>query len=244
MRQIPPPQTRHKIKFPILSLFVCGVGVIGLLTLGIWQVKRLEWKNTLQENLDIAFATNAPASLTRTEFKKLGKNDLKRGSVKGSIDFSKSLFFHGRIQEGKSIIAVVAPVTIPSLNLILPAEIGCSHNPQISELRSAQNNPIPLKGIIRNPRWSFATPNNVPERNIWWRLDPQDLKIRWGTPDLENVVMTIENTADFSSDWTPCLVEKKLRNDHASYAVFWFTMAFVLSILWAVRFLRPYLQSA
>jgi surfeit locus 1 family protein len=244
LRQIPPPETRHKIKFPILSLFVCGLGVIGLLTLGIWQINRLEWKNTLQKNLDIAFAANPPAALTQTEFRKLGKNDLKRGVVKGSIDFSKSLFFHGRIQEGKSVIAVVAPVTIPSLNLTIPAEIGCSYNPQINELRSAQNKSILLKGIIRKPRWSFATPKNGPAENIWWRLDSDDLKIRWGIHDLENVVMTIENTADFSSEWAPCLVEKKLRNDHASYAIFWFTMAFVLSILWAVRFLRPYLQSA
>ena len=56
--------------------------------------------------------------------------------------------------------------------------------------------------------------------------------------------MTVENTHEFSNQFAACPIEKKLRNDHFSYAIFWFSMALILAIIWSIRFLKPYIRGS
>ncbi len=231
-------------RFPIISLIVCLVAILVLCALGVWQLNRLHWKNNLQQNLDAAFAEKDPAPFTAEQFQPLQKGDVIRGSAYGALDLSKAVFFHGRIQDGKSVMAVVAPMTIPSLNMTVIVELGCGDHPKMQDITKEPNKQGSITGILRQPKWSFATPANIPEKGEWWRIDSRELGAYWGVHNLKTGVITAENTSDLAPSFSPCPIERQLRNDHASYAFFWFTMGFVLCVIWGLRFLKPYLQSA
>ncbi|HAJ89999.1 MAG TPA: hypothetical protein DCM27_03135 [Rhodospirillaceae bacterium] len=231
-------------KFPTLSLVVCFVAVVVLCALSIWQVERLAWKTDLQHHLDQAFAKEQPDSFTVGDFQNLQAGQVIRGSVTGNLDLSKAVLFHGRIQDGKSVMAVVAPLAIPSSSLVVAVEAGCGVQPDIVKIRALQPRHMTVTGILRQPRPSFAIPDNIPDKGEWWRMDVHDLSAYWEEKNMANGVLTAENTEALESSLSPCPIEKKLRNDHLSYAIFWFTMAGILAVIWAIRFLKPYLQSA
>ena len=231
-------------KFPIISFIVCLIAVLILCALGAWQIERLQWKNNLQHHLDEAFASDHPAPFRIAQFGQPQKGQVIRGTAQGRLDVSRAVLFHGRIQDGKSVMSVIAPMSIASLGVVVPVELGCGERPKAGDLHALQDAQISVSGILRQPRWSFATPANIPSKGEWWRIDAKELGEYWAVQDLQNAVITAENTADLVPALTPCPIEKKLRNDHASYAFFWFTMAGVLAIIWGIRFLKPYLQSA
>lgn len=230
-------------KFPLFSLIVCLCGAAALCGLGTWQLERLTWKNNLQRELDQAFAAYGTSPISDDEIRGVTSGHAIRGRVDGFIDFSKAVLFNGRLQDGQSAQAVVVPLTTMA-DTAVAAEIGCGIQPDIDEVRAIGRKSVIVMGAVREPRWSFASPKNQPEQNQWWRLDHQELGAQWDMPDLQQPVMTIENTKDFVASLNPCVVEKNLRNDHLFYAIFWFTMAGVLLVMWGFRFLKPYLQSA
>jgi len=231
-------------KFPFIASFICLVAVLILCALGVWQIERLQWKNDLQAQLDQAFATENPAPFDEQQIKNLQKGQVLRGAADGHLNMSKAVLFHGRIQDGQSVMSVVAPFILSSHDIAFPVEVGCTAHPDIQKIKSFADQKIHAIGVLRQPRWSFATPKNIPDKQEWWRMDSQDLSGSWKISNLENAYLTLENSQEIDASLTACPIEKKLRNDHASYAFFWFAMAFILSIIWGIRFLRPYLQSA
>lgn len=237
-----------KQKFPVLASLICLMSVGVLCALGTWQVQRLQWKNELQQNLDAAFATKNPPLLTESQFSNIERGQVDRGIANGILDISKAVMVHGRIENGKSVVAVVAPLKMTSFPLAVPVEIGCGDPAIIGQLPSLKPKAVSIVGVLRQPTWSFVTPPNIPEKGDWWRIDAPEFGKYWNVENLQNSVLTAENTLDFGSPlWpklTPCTIEKTLRNDHASYAFFWFIMAGALSVIWVIRFLKPYLQSA
>lgn len=231
-------------KFPVVSLIVCFVAILVLCRLGAWQIERLAWKNDLQQNLDEAFAKEKPDDFVAEHFEKLEKNQVIRGTAEGKLDLSKAVLFHGRIEGGKSVMTLVAPFDLSSSNLTVPVEVGCSATAKLEDLKALKAKQVSMIGVLRLPSWSFVTPVNHPSQGEWWRLDAQELATYWGSKHMNAGVVTAENTEDLITGFTPCVIEKQLRNDHQSYAIFWFAMAGVLSVIWGIRFLKPYLQSA
>ncbi len=230
--------------FPVVSLVICLIAVLILCALGVWQIERLTWKNNLQQNLDAAFSAENPAPFTAEQINHLQKGQVLRGTASGKLNLSKSIIVQGRIEDGKSIVAIVAPFTMDDHHVKLPVEVGCAPLEAAKNLTTDKTKSVTIKGVLRAPRWSFATPENNPKKNEWWRIDRHQLAPYWMMPNLRHAVMTVENTTDIIPSLSPCPIEKTLRNDHLSYAFFWFSMAGVLSIIWVIRFLKPYLQSA
>lgn len=231
-----------KPHFPTFSLIVCLTAVFILCALGIWQVQRLSWKNNLQQNLNREFAKDISQSPLLPE--DFDAAEMKRGFVIGLPDMSKAILLHGRVTEGRSILSVVAPVQIATSRYIA-VEIGCAGKPDLDSLRQkGSTKPAHFTGVLRQPRWSYWAPLNHPDAMDWWRLDVQQLADYWGVDSVAPMVMTAETAPSFAADLEACPIEVSLRNDHLSYAIFWFTMAIVLGGMWGLRFLRPYLQSA
>lgn len=231
-------------KFPIISLIVCFAAILVLCRLGAWQIERLAWKNDLQQNLDEAFAKDSPDPFDKEDFEKLQKGQVIRGTVEGRLNLAQAVLFHGRIEGGKSVMTLVAPLTLSPSQLSVSVEVGCSANADAKTLETLKAKDVNVSGVMRVPSWTFVTPQNIPAQGEWWRLNPLELETYWALQNMQSGVITAENTDDLVSGFTPCIVEKQLRNDHQSYAIFWFSMAAVLAVMWCLRFLKPYLQSA
>lgn len=232
-------------KFPIIATIICLIAIAVLYALGNWQMQRLKWKNQLQAELDSVFSEKRPHLFQPDEIFNLEKGQMLRGIASGRLDLSKSILVHGRIEAGRSVKAVVAPLRLDKSDLTIAIELGCANAPDITAIRAAD---IPIDvnvvGVLRQPVWSFATPSNDATKDEWWRIDASQLSAQWKVQNLQRPVLTAENSADLIADVTACPIEKHLRNDHLNYATFWFAMAGVLAMMWFLRFLKPYLQSA
>lgn len=234
-------------KFPVISLIVCLMAMIVLCGLGIWQLQRLVWKNNLQQQLDQVFSNQTVNPISEEQLTRLQEGQIARGRIDGSMDFSKAFLLNGRIQDGHSTMAVVAPLVTGQAtgrSITLAVEVGCAEKPDLKRIQNLGPKGVMLLGIVRDPKWSFAAPSNIPEKNQWWRLDHKDMGAYWGVPHIEKAVITLENTKDLLPSLSACPVEKKLRNEHLSYAFFWFSLVGILAVIWSIRFLKPYLQSA
>lgn len=228
-------------KFPFVASFICLIAVFILCRLGVWQVERLHWKNNLQVELDTAFSINPPPKLKLDDIQNLKSGQIIRGSLNGKIDFSKPALFYGRIDNGRSVTSVIVPLRFNDMTIAV--EIGCHEKPTSEMISALNQSDISVSGVIRIPsKPSFAVPSNIIEKNEWWRFDDKALASFWNSKTISPVLMTTEDTTKFSNQLIACPIEKKLRNDHFSYAIFWFSMAFILVIIWGIRFLKPYIR--
>lgn len=228
--------------FPFFASIVCLCGVVILCGLGAWQIKRLSWKNDLQAELSAAFAKPV-SDLGELNFSALHRGDIHRGFITGTPDMSKAIILHGRVYDGRAMLSLVVP--FQTKDKVIPVEIGCGASIDLNNfIRIKPYEPLSITGVARVPSWSMFTPQNIPDKGDWWRLDAQQLSRYWGYPSVEPVFFTQEDIHFVGAGLTACPIEKSLRNDHLSYAVFWFVMVGILCAMWGLRFLRPYLQSA
>jgi surfeit locus 1 family protein len=229
-------------KFPFVPTFVCLLGVIVLCALGTWQVERLSWKNNLQAALDKEFSEAIPSR--EFHFTDFDNKKIQRGYIEGKPDMSKAIMLHGRVADGRSLISVIVPLQTRAGDVVA-LEIACGEKITIEKLRQvAVYQSLRFDGVLRPAPSSYWAPQNSPEKDDWWRVDMAQFAEHWGMPKVQPLLMSAENLVLAGQDVMPCPIEKTLRNDHFSYAIFWFIMAGVLCVMWAIRFLRPYLQSA
>lgn len=236
-------------KFPVIATCVCLMGFIVLCGLGAWQMQRLEWKNSLQADLDRAYTQERPLDVLHEE--DIAKATIKRGKVVGHLDLTRAIILHGGIIDGRAADSVVAPLVIQRQDRqqIVPVEIGCSAQVGQEDLQGIK--PVGAKsytGLLRPPRRTLWAPENNIQNQEWWSIDVAQLAKYWEVSDVSPAMLVLEDVPTDqlpqNKNLFPCPVEKHLRNDHQSYAFFWFTMAGVLVLMWGLRFLRPYLQSA
>lgn len=220
--------------FPVFPTIICIIGVCVLCALGTWQIQRLHWKNNLQAELDTAFA-NTPAPLNLDKMK---RNDIRRGIIFGIPDLSKAIILHGKVYDGKAMQSLVAPFQTTD-GKIIPLEIGCGEHIMIDDFVTIKaHEPLQVTGVARLPTWSHFTPENIPDKGQWWRADTTEMAKYWHYPTVENIILTQENIFLAGQNLQACPIPKTLRNDHLPYAIFWFTMAGVLVVIYALRFLK------
>jgi surfeit locus 1 family protein len=224
-------------KFPFVASFICLIAIFILCRLGVWQVERLQWKNNLQAELDAAY-TSPPIQLSLDNIR---HGEIRRGNITGMPDMSKAIILHGRVYNGRAMQSLVVP--FQTEGNIIPLEIGCGQSIDLDNFIGIKpNENMQVTGVARSHSWSYFTPQNNPDKGDWWRLDAKELSNYWGYLSVSPFFITQENVYFAESDLTACPIEKKLRNDHFSYAIFWFTMAFVLMIMWGIRFFKPYIR--
>ena len=182
-------------KFPVLPSIFCGIGIIILLTLCAWQVQRLQWKITLQAELDKAYAItsqNMPR-LTEDDFRNADKNRLIRGHLPLHIELQNHVIMQGRLVDGKPMVAVVAVGTSKDLTKSVMVELGCADPAKINPQRWHAPITLDARGWLRSPQWSYFTPENNAKRKQWWRMDYTDFQNYFRKP-FYGSYLALENT--------------------------------------------------
>ena len=206
-----------KLSFIIFMLLCVAI----FCTLGIWQVKRLHWKQGLIAQLDQAYAKPPePPFVTEAEITALTQNHFLRGMFRGHLDFPKSFELQGQIDDGKQTSHTIVPYVM-SEQLTILVDFG----PGFTTGDKDNANTV-LTGLLRSlPASNKFTPENNPAEKIFYALDRGDL----GIENLHAVELLPEHTP-----WKDFPAQKpELRNNHLQYAVFWFTMAAVIAALTA-----------
>lgn len=215
-----------------------------LVSLGLWQIHRLEWKNALLTDLDSARLNASSTRLTGNDFKQaaLSHRLFIGGSVEGQLLKDKAFRLGPRVQDGVAGYHLYAPMRLKDGSIIL-INLGWIPEKEQSVLKDVKDISI-LSGLARYPdRANAFTPVNQPQQQLWYSIDFDTLKAQPGMENLEDYVFyadtSLENARPApipaAKDWQP-------PNNHLQYAAFWFSMAGLLLVLSGIKLRTVLLQ--
>ena len=84
-----------------------------LLSLGSWQLYRLNWKLNLLSEIENSLKNNP------VEFSKVDKKNYLRIKTSGIIDFNKQIYLYNLNESGKPGFEVINPIIINNENCLL-----------------------------------------------------------------------------------------------------------------------------
>ena len=99
-----------------------------------------------------------------------------------------------------------------------------------------------VTGVLRRPEhFNPFVPKNDPAHGQWFRLTPDDIAAAKDLKDVLPYILYADNDHSGDSRKYPLATATKWLppNNHRSYAIFWFTMAGVLLVIYYLRFFRP-----
>jgi surfeit locus 1 family protein len=206
-----------------------------LLTLGAWQVSRLEWKNNLIQtvNTNLAKPTISLDILLAEALSKDTKSTYRRVHFKGSIERSKP--FKLLMQKHKDILGYhpVVTVALESGARVL-VDLGWVPNSIALDSITFPKGQVVFQGALKEEsgRTSY-TPENNYETHDLFSIDPLELAREKTSPTLLPFFVT--RTGDLQGfDKYPLPVEMQIaiRNSHLGYAVTWY----LLALFWLMIF--------
>jgi len=146
------------------------------------------------------------------------------------LDLSKAIGFFGKSLNGRSGEEFYAPLTLND-DQIVWVKLGFAAGYETTDAPTAFGE-LP-RGQVYAGGWrghpSF-NPGNEPERGLWAVADPVALSSHVGLDAEFTLPMLVELTESLGerSPFTPTPTNNALRNPHLSYAVQWFSFAFLL----------------
>jgi surfeit locus 1 family protein len=221
------------------SLVVPAVATLGavavLIGLGVWQIERKQWKESLIAALRERLAA-APVELPpKARWAYLDRADLEFRRVR----------FRAEFIEGEEALVFTAGSTLrssssgPGFWVLAPARVQDGRVvvdrgfvPETAK-EAAAHRPTPgaveITGVLRWPdRRSVFTPADDPGRNLWFVRDPAAMAASKGWGDVAPFYVEQEAPAPASGLPIPGKLEPNLPNNHLQYAITWFGLAAVL----------------
>ncbi len=198
----------------IFLIVFCLGGAAVLISLCIWQVQRLSWKEALIAEIE-TMAAAAPGSLP--------------DRPEAAADRFRPVEVSGRFGEGALHVLTSQPARGPGYRVIAPFETGGRRVlvdrgfiPQADKAAALDMGPVTLRGNLDWPRETDGfTPDPDLETNIWFARDVAAMAAHLGTEPV--LIVASAPTGDPSPVPSPITV--RLRNDHLEYAITWGLMA-------------------
>jgi surfeit locus 1 family protein len=218
-----------------LSASLIGAGGIAiLLSLGIWQLQRLEWKKTVLAEID------AQIHAAPTEVPELGGLDpvaarFRPVQVAGRTTGEEIHVLSGKKDIGPGYEIIAAFVTASGRRILLDRGF-------VPDAARRDPRPATELSVTGNLHWPEEADSYTPApdlgRGIWFARDVPAMAKHLGTEPLLVVVRTSDGAAQGIA---PVPVDTaNIPNDHLNYAITWFSLAFVwlgmtVFLLWRIR---------
>lgn len=200
-----------------------------LLGLGFWQLQRLAWKEDLIDKLHsraTAEAVTLPSGSLDIE-----KWEFQNVSVTGTFDHAHELFWVQRSKSGEAGFHVVTPLKRDDGQgtvLIARGWVPFDEREQKFRMDNLPEGSQTITGILRFDRGpTDFLPDNEPQNNTWFWLDPKQTAKAIGVDALPNYFVMARTQGPgklpVAEQWT-----LDVRNDHLQYAITWFGLAAAL----------------
>lgn len=220
-------------KPPALPTLLTILGVAILCGLGTWQVYRLAWKTEIIARLDAAYGgeRSKPLDIKAFEDEMFGF-----GRLEGIFLPEKALLIGPKTRDGEIGKDLIAPLKTPQGTVLI--DMGWTQYP-LDELPiyHLSGKKVWFEGLAYRPTWNSFTPENDPQNDVWYKPDTEEIA---RDKNLENVLPFMfralhashKMDAQFPNNepWYP-------NNNHLYYTIFWFTMAGVMIVIYALRFI-------
>ncbi|MDE0532867.1 MAG: SURF1 family protein [Albidovulum sp.] len=191
------------------------VGIAVLLSLGIWQLQRLQWKEGLLAEIDARIGAD-PGMLP--EFPDQSTDNFRAVSLSGRIVGSPLRVLTSRRGLGPGF-RVVSAFETDGRRVLLDRGF-------IAESRMALASDDATLDVVGNLHWPdewdrFFTPK--PEADLWFARDVEMMAAALGTEAVMVVSRDSDGDASFVVPWP--VDSHGIPNNHLQYAATWFSLA-------------------
>lgn len=214
---------------------ILGLGGIAILVnLGLWQLRRLEWKEALLAGIEARIHA-APEALPATGAADPAAQKYLPVTASGRTTGQELHVLTGMQGYGAGYEVIAAFETAEGRRILLDRGF-------VPEAAKGASRPPVALSVTGNLHWpeekTGATPEPNLERNIWFARDVPAMAAALGT---EPLLLVVARTEGDAQGILPVPVDTSgIPNDHLNYAITWFSLAAVWAgmtayLLWRIR---------
>ncbi|MDC3165278.1 SURF1 family protein [Candidatus Pelagibacter sp.] len=208
---------KNKLLFSVFVYFI----ILTLLSLGFWQIYRLNWKLELIEQIENSLKKD-PVELSNIE-----KKNYLRIKTTGDIDFDKQIYLYNLNDAGKPGFEVVNPIKVGDENYLVNRGWIPFEKKDLPEINLVDRNQIVGTLMLQTKPSTFKPENDI-EKNYWFTLDRDDILKFTGRNFSEYVIYL---NGDYKIP-KPRVINAKISNNHKKYAITWFSMAISILLIY------------
>jgi surfeit locus 1 family protein len=213
-------------------LLASGLGLAILLSLGVWQVKRLAWKEALLAEIDAAIAAD-PIPFDQAIEKFLAGEAIAFRKVKAK----------GRFAPRDPLRLLSSSNGAPAWTLVqgfeqttgAPVLANRGKLPQDAALPPADDKEIEIVGLVHwhDEGRGFFDVDNEPDENRWYWWDVVAMSNQFSAThaDPNYIVLDLVPGSPGTEGLAVDPPKANLRNNHLGYAITWFGLAGVLVVM-------------
>ncbi len=207
-----------------------------LIGLGIWQVDRLAWKTELLATIDARMS--APAVTLPTAIDDPSAWDYRRVTVDGTFEPGRALRLVSRVHGGQAGEQVIVPLVrddVERPGQIVLVDQGWVPNGWQPDAGTVEGTVTGILHVPTRPGW--LQPANDPQANTWFFVDLDAMAAAVGAAQVFPLVL-YQDAGPTDAPPIGGQLRVDLPNNHLNYAITWFSLAFVLLVIYVLFHLR------
>ena len=208
---------KNKFLFSVFVYFI----ILVLLSLGSWQLYRLNWKLNLISEIENSLKNN-PVELSKSD-----KKNYLRIKTSGQIDFDKQIYLYKLNKSGKPGFEVINPILIGNENYLINRGWISFDQKDQSEINFVNEDKI-IGTLKLQTKASIFKPENDIEKNYWFTLNRDDV-FKYTGKNFSNFIIYLNG--DYKTP-EPKVITANISNNHKKYAITWFSMAISILLIY------------
>ena len=208
---------KNKLLFSVFVYFI----ILILLSLGFWQLYRLNWK------LDLISEIENSLKKTPIELSKADKKNFLRIKTSGKIDFDKQIYLYNLNDNGNPGFEVINPIIVDNKNFLINRGWINFDQKEKSEINLFDETNIIGTLKLQTKANSFKPKNNIDE-NYWFTLNRDDIFSYTGKRFSKYIIYL---NGEYKVP-KPKVITANISNNHKKYAITWFSMAISILIIY------------
>ena len=208
---------KNKFLFSVFVYFI----ILVLISLGSWQLYRLNWKLNLITQIKNSLKNN-PVELSEVD-----KKNYLRIKTSGKIDFDKQIYLYNLSDNGKPGFEVINPIVINNENYLINRGWISFDQKDQSNINLVNEDKI-IGTLKLQSKASIFKPENDVKKNYWFTLDRDDIFKYTGKKFSKYIIYL---NGDYKIP-KPKVITANISNNHKKYSITWFSMAISILLIY------------
>ena len=208
---------KHKFLFSVFIIFF----ILVFVSLGTWQIIRLNWKNNLIFEIENSLK-NPPVELSN-----INHENYLRVKTSGNIDFEKQIYLYNLNENGTPGFEVINPLSVNQKHYLINRGWIPFEKKDMQEINEFDEKNI-VGTLKLQGRKNIFKPDNDIEKNYWFSLDREDI-MKFTGKEFSKYIIYLNGDYKFPK---PKKITANISNNHKKYAITWFSLAISILLLY------------
>ena len=208
---------KNKFLFSVFVIFF----ILVFVSLGTWQIIRLNWKNNLIFEIENSLK-NPPVELSN-----INHENYLRVKTSGEIDFEKQIYLYNLNENGTPGFEVINPLSVNQKNYLINRGWIPFEKKGMQEINEFDEKNI-VGTLKLQGRKNIFKPDNDIEKNYWFSLDREDI-MKFTGKEFSKYIIYLNGDYKFPK---PKKITANISNNHKKYAITWFSLAISILLLY------------